>query len=461
MSTTNLRNVHSPGTLITRIHGVWYDLTPFLNKHPGGAKALSLVAGRDGTVLFESQHQFSSKSLMRSTLNQYRITDQKMINNLKTLEEIDSETLGHNAEKVEGLFEWPEGGSEFAKELVTSVRNYFTNEAKRRKVTMKEAIKATPMKKLELLLLCVPFMISFIYLLQASFISLFTFPIFTWLFIANVFHDASHYGFSSKPWINVGVSYLFPYFSSPSTWAVQHIVGHHSYPNIAHRDPDVAHTKDFRRDHPEMKWKNPHEFQANWLNLGIHWLMSITFGLCIANEYEAYFKGCLSYNDAVPVVPFSKMRLLAHLASRFFTAVVVLFWPFYVLQEANFITKLAFSIIPSFIFSFCFMVNTQINHLSPDTINKSKDWYVHQIITAQNFGEQSYLHYLFSGGLNMQAEHHLFPTVNHCHLRYIQPIVKELCIKHGIQYNMASGYIECVKKYMTHTKNMAKQVKSD
>ena len=43
------------------------------------------------------------------------------------------------------------------------------------------------------------------------------------------------------------------------------------------------------------------------------------------------------------------------------------------------------------------------------------------------FRQGSALHRWFcftmSGGLNMQIEHHLFPTVCHCHLRAIKPIV--------------------------------------
>ena len=89
--------------------------------------------------------------------------------------------------------------------------------------------------------------------------------------------------------------------------------------------------------------------------------------------------------------------------------------------------------------------------VQPDAAHaREQNYYRHQIVTAQDFGEVrpshsrlclgvahgseqrwfrqgSALHRWFcftmSGGLNMQIEHHLFPTVCHCHLRAIKPIV--------------------------------------
>jgi len=53
---------HGPAEkLITKIHGRYFDLTAF--KHPGGPIALGLVAGRDGTELFESHHIFTDRDV--------------------------------------------------------------------------------------------------------------------------------------------------------------------------------------------------------------------------------------------------------------------------------------------------------------------------------------------------------------------------------------------------------------
>jgi hypothetical protein len=40
----------------TAINGSVYDLTSFVNQHPGGAGAILSLCGRDGTASFEAQH---------------------------------------------------------------------------------------------------------------------------------------------------------------------------------------------------------------------------------------------------------------------------------------------------------------------------------------------------------------------------------------------------------------------
>ena len=42
------------------IHGNGYDLTKFVERHPGGKEAILLGRGRDCTALFESYHIFSN-----------------------------------------------------------------------------------------------------------------------------------------------------------------------------------------------------------------------------------------------------------------------------------------------------------------------------------------------------------------------------------------------------------------
>ena len=87
-----------------------------------------------------------------------------------------------------------------------------------------------------------------------------------------------------------------------------------------------------------------------------------------------------------------------------------------------------------------------------------------------------------SGGLNMQIEHHLFPTVCHCHLRAIKPIVvryasappppsfrrrlclmpawalqMRLCKKHGVPYAQSHGYRDAFRKHFSHTEAMSER----
>ena len=78
-----------------------------------------------------------------------------------------------------------------------------------------------------------------------------------------------------------------------------------------------------------------------------------------------------------------------------------------------------------------------------------------QVITAHTFGHGSYLTFLFTGGLNYQIEHHLFPTVNHCHHYYLHDIVVEVCKKHNVLFHYSPSIGKAFLKYIEHLKELA------
>ena len=45
------------------LHAKVYDVSGFIEKHPGGVDQLMLGAGRDITILFESYHNFNISKL--------------------------------------------------------------------------------------------------------------------------------------------------------------------------------------------------------------------------------------------------------------------------------------------------------------------------------------------------------------------------------------------------------------
>ena len=66
---------HPPSKRFWRIGNGWYDLSPFLKIHPGGAEALLLARDRfeDCTYVFEAHHHDFSRA--RKILEQYRVGD--------------------------------------------------------------------------------------------------------------------------------------------------------------------------------------------------------------------------------------------------------------------------------------------------------------------------------------------------------------------------------------------------
>jgi len=83
------------------------------------------------------------------------------------------------------------------------------------------------------------------------------------------------------------------------------------------------------------------------------------------------------------------------------------------------------------------MVNHEVDihdHKSHDQEQgKNPDWGMFQIIHSHDFGADSLLTCYLTGGLNLQVEHHLFPTIFFPRLFQIRHVVKEYCIKKRIE----------------------------
>ena len=88
------------------------------------------------------------------------------------------------------------------------------------------------------------------------------------------------------------------------------------------------------------------------------------------------------------------------------------------------------------------------SHNAMDTANNSFDWFRTQVLTTRNV-TSDFAHDWFTGGLNMQIEHHLFPTLPRHNLRQTRTYVREICEKHGIPYEEC-GVVEGSSKILEH-----------
>lgn len=72
-------------SVIIRINNIWYDLTKYLEFHPGGESILKHYHLRDATEAFNkvSYHKFTIERL-----SDFKITDEKLIKKLEKLEMI-------------------------------------------------------------------------------------------------------------------------------------------------------------------------------------------------------------------------------------------------------------------------------------------------------------------------------------------------------------------------------------
>ncbi len=68
------------------------------------------------------------------------------------------------------------------------------------------------------------------------------------------------------------------------------------------------------------------------------------------------------------------------------------------------------------------------------------EFYLRQIMGSVNYNTGSDWIDFLHGFLNYQIEHHLFPNMPHSYYQKMQPIVKEICKKHNLEYRQESVF---------------------
>ncbi|MFN6945160.1 MAG: fatty acid desaturase [Cytophagaceae bacterium] len=81
------------------------------------------------------------------------------------------------------------------------------------------------------------------------------------------------------------------------------------------------------------------------------------------------------------------------------------------------------------------------------------NWAIHQMYTTADFGRRSTLTRFFTGGLNFQIEHHLFPEICHVHYPAISELVREKALEFNLPYNDNTTFWSAVK---SHTRLLKK-----
>lgn len=417
---------------ITKIHGKYYDLQDF--KHPGGDDAIWHSYGRDATAMFEQYHSMANQKHLQRILQKYEVPENKIMEAKEHLLQGEDDVPQFNF------------NSEFAQEVKEKVKLHFINKAKDESTTMCKITKASNQRWLLIGFLNLLRILSCMWWLSGSWYGLIAFPLFSWLGLSNVFHDACHFSLSSRWKINRIFSYSGLDFCSPLIWYYQHNISHHSYTNIENKDVDLYHAEWISRESTYSKFKKIYKY----------------------NNYLIWIKWCLSYigttfnNWRRTMISKKYFKLIPKYGSLFSFREIndkVILFIFLLIRYIfvyNWFKNLLFTFLPTILLSFQFMLNSQITHLHEDTFHHESDWYKHQVLTSSNHSIGSTFGYIFSGGLNYQIEHHLFPGINHCHYPEIQPIVKSICQKHNITYKEFNGYYDAFCSYYNHIKALSK-----
>jgi len=255
----------------------------------------------------------------------------------------------------------------------------------------------------------------------------------------NVMHDGNHGSFSKYSWINklMGSS-IYILAGNVFNWKVQHNVLHHTYTNIKDHDEDLEAGVVLRFS-KHAQWKPHHRFQHLYFLL-LYGLLTLKWA--IVSDFvrlTRYQKLNLSYANSKShstqwvgliiskIIYFSFWIVLPILVFN------IVWWKVLI---GFFVMHYTAGLILSLVFQLAHIIGEADMPL-PDTTtgNMKNSWVVHQLKTTVNFSTKNKIVNWFTGGLNHQIEHHIFPHISHIHYTKISEIVKKTASEFNLPYN--------------------------
>ena len=447
---------------IWRVHGRDYDLSSFVDDHPGGALMLLLGRGRDCTMFFEQYHVFNEP---RKRLATYDVTPDGLRPPV------------------------PECPSPFLVDVHAEVKAYFATHAKA--VHGRRRGKASWLQLvLMMLVLAMEVAAAYYWLAHDSVWAGVLAGFAGTLCMENMGHDACHGALTRFPAVNTLAHFIgsVPWVSGQLSWLLQHVISHHCHTNEPGKDVD-AHHFPFVRWH----WGIVHEIAGGPIGAGLRnvfWhiftCLISTIGMTLVHPLKFVFQPVLQihcrssglgdaykggigsatlprHGSAFPPhkfeSPFEKhagtlalggvpLRQPAVFAGNVFIwllSAAALIAP--VVKAALVGGDLAFgvllAVVPFFSSSLYFMGTTQISHIQEDC--QSSATFAHtcpykrQACSSMDYWTNSRLTSFFTGALNMQSIHHVLPSISLVHYIHLYPAFYRICERHGCAPHTASS----------------------
>lgn len=114
-------------------------------------------------------------------------------------------------------------------------------------------------------------------------------------------------------------------------------------------------------------------------------------------------------------------------------------------------------LILSIVFQLAHVVEeTEMPQPSDDGSMKNT-WAIHQLFTTANFSTKNRIVNWFTGGLNHQVEHHIFPNISHIHYTNISKIVKQTAREYGLPYNEYKTTRQAIISHFRHLRDLGKK----
>jgi linoleoyl-CoA desaturase len=272
----------------------------------------------------------------------------------------------------------------------------------------------------------------------------------------NVMHDGNHGSYSSKSWINkiMGGS-IYVLAGNVHNWQVQHNVLHHTYTNIHGHDEDLDAGRIIRFTQ-NAEWRRFHKFQ-HYYSFFLYGLLTFNWALTTDfKQMKDYIKRKLSYG-----APQSPTKLWTVLVIT--KIIYILIWMalpmilgviWWKVVIGFFVMHYTAGLILSIVFQLAHVVEETSNPVPNEEGEMENTWAIHQLYTTANFAPKNKVINWFTGGLNHQIEHHIFPNISHIHYGKIAEIVKQTAIECNLPYHEFKTMRGAVLAHYRHLRDL-------
>ena len=259
----------------------------------------------------------------------------------------------------------------------------------------------------------------------------------------GVFHDANHHTLFQRASLNLRAARFCSVLLGPSRhfWVHKHQGLHQRQPNVIGWDDDLE-TRGRLRFSPACTWEP--RFRRQELKALCYYGLN-TVEWLFWKDLRCLFGGRLNKWHALQL---NKQERTEFLVCKALYVLLFVLPPFLVLPLA---WAVAAFVLFHFVLSWVLAVVFQLAHLTPgmefDGVRAGDDWALHQLRTTADFATGSRLATWFTGGLNHQIEHHLFPNVAHTHYPGLRPIVRAIAERHGVQCHDLGSIMSALRQH--------------
>jgi linoleoyl-CoA desaturase len=276
----------------------------------------------------------------------------------------------------------------------------------------------------------------------------------------NVMHDGNHGSYSNKEWVNrlMGGS-IYILAGNVYNWKVQHNVLHHTYTNIHGHDEDLEAGRILRFT-KHSKWRWHHKFQ-HYYSILLYGLLTINWAITTDfQQMKRYMKRKLSYGKFPnPVWNWSKLVITKIIYISIWIVVPMIFLEiaWWKILLGFFTMHYTAGLILSVVFQLAHVIEEAEMVLPEETGVMKNTWAIHQLKTTVNFSTKNRIINWFTGGLNHQVEHHIFPHISHIHYTKIAKIVKQTAKEFNLPYNEYKTTRKAIISHFKHLKELGKK----